>query len=100
RVTRSRALMPTRSLKALWPLMAGMISVRRKSATALTSSVGAGSSCMSFVPWSQQPQQIKLTLRLAPPDHRLLHRMIGSVAEALHHAATYDAPAQRAQHFP
>ena len=40
--------MPTRSLKALWPLMAGVISLRRKSATALISSVGVGSSCIYF----------------------------------------------------
>ena len=48
RVTRSSALMPTRSLKALWPLVMGVISLRRKSATALISSVGVGSSCMLF----------------------------------------------------
>ena len=46
RVTRSSALMPTRSLKALWPLICGVISLRRKSATALISSVGVGSSCI------------------------------------------------------
>ena len=53
RVTRSSALMPTRSLKALWPLMAGVISLRRKSATALISSVGVGSSCI-FILLSEQ----------------------------------------------
>ena len=100
RVTRSSALMPTRSLKALWPLMAGVISLRRKSATALISSVGVGSSCISTSPRGQQPQQIDLGLRRAPPDHRPLHRMIGAGAKALHHAAAHDAPAQRAHHFP
>src|SRR5262245_4505599 len=100
RVTRSSALMPTRSLKALWPWIIGAISVRRKSATALISSVGVGSSCILSAPWSQQPKQINLRLRRAPSDHRLLHRMIRGVAETLHHPTAHDAPAQRTHYLP
>src|ERR1700710_373731 len=100
RVTRSSALMPTRSLKALWPLIAGVISLRRKSATALSSSVGVGSSCMLFSSRCEQAQQIDFRFRRAPADHRALHRMIRPLPEPLHHAAAHQAPAQCAHHFP
>src|SRR4051812_1669746 len=100
RVTRSSALIPTRSLKALWPFMTGTISLRRKSATALISSVGVGSSCISPSPWSQQSQQVDFRFRRTPPDHGPFYRMIGAKTETLHHAAAHDAPAQRAHHFP
>src|SRR5258705_11539765 len=100
RATRSRALIPTRSLKALWPLMTGVISLRRKSATALISSVGVGSSCILLSSRRQQPQQIDFGFRRAAPDHGALHRMVGATAKPLHHAAAHHAPAQRAHHFP
>src|SRR5712675_2596748 len=100
RATRSRALIPTRSLKALWPLMTGVISWRRKSATALISSVGVGSSCILLSSRRQQPQQIDFGFRRAAPDHGALHRMVGATAKPLHHAAAHHAPAQRAHHFP
>src|SRR5262245_1979374 len=92
--------MPTRSLKALWPLITGVISVRRKSATALISSVGVGSSCISPSSRREQSQQIDLRLRGAPANHGAFHGMVGAGAETLHHAAAHDAPAQRAHHFP
>src|SRR5712691_1659897 len=93
-------LMATRSLNALCPVIAGMMSLRRKSATALVNSIGVGSSCISISPRRQQPQQIDLSLRRATADHRALHRMVGASTEALHHAAAHHAPAQRAHHFP
>src|SRR6478672_11395461 len=70
RVTRSSALIATRSLNALCPLMAGVISLRRKSATALINSVGVGSSCMLVSSRGQQPQQVDLGFRGAAADHR------------------------------
>ena len=81
RVTRSSALMPTRSLKALWPLICGVISLRRKSATALISSVGVGSSCIIIPLGANNLQQIDLRLRRTAADHRALHRMIRALCE-------------------
>src|SRR5215468_482527 len=76
------------------------MSLRRKSVTALVSSIGVGSSCISVASRRKQPQQIDLRLGGAAADHRALHRMVGAQAETLHHAAAHDAPAQRAHHFP
>src|SRR5664279_939873 len=100
RVTRSSMLIATRSLNALCPLIMGVMSPRRKSATALASSTGVGSSCISLLPWREQPQQIDLGFRRAPADHGTLHRMVGADAKSLHHAAAHHAPAQRPHHFP
>src|SRR5262249_39940778 len=100
RTTRLSALIATRSLKALWPEMAGVMSLRRKSATALVSSIGVGSSCILVPSRGQQSQQIDFRLRRAAADHGALHRMIRSEAKALHHAAAHHAPAQGAHHFP
>src|SRR4051812_15564914 len=100
RVTRSSALMATRSLNALCPLICGASSFRKKSATALISSDGVGSSCTCPSPRRQQPQQIDFGLRRPPADHRTLQRMVGTETETLHHAAAHDAPAQRAHHSP
>src|SRR6478609_1880235 len=100
RVTRSSALIATRSLNALCPLMAGVMSLRRKSATALINSVGVGSSCMLVSSRGQQPQQVDLGFRGAAADHRALDGMLGPAAKPLHHAAAHHAPAQRAHHFP
>src|SRR6185369_1482208 len=100
RVTRSSALIATRSLKALCPLISGAMSLRRKSATALVNSRGVGSSCMVRLPRRKKPQQIDLGLGGPPSDHGALHRMIGTQAKPLHHAATHHAPAQRARHLP
>src|SRR5258705_6015635 len=100
RVTRSSALMPTRSLKALCQWITGVISSRKNSATALISSVGVGSSCILPSSRRKYPQQVDLGLRGTPPDHGALHRMVGANAKPLHHAAAHHAPAQRAHHFP
>src|SRR5262249_11283643 len=119
RVTRSSMLMATRSLNALWSEIIGAISWRRKSATALVSSIGVGSSCIVSLPLvghdlvrkpvstfrrscprGQQPQQVDLGLRGAAPDHGALHRMIRRGAKPLHHAAAHHAPAQGAHHLP
>src|ERR1700744_2769564 len=51
-------------------------------------------------PRREQPEQINLRLRRAAADHGAFHGMIGTAAEALHHAAAHHAPAQRAHHLP